>query len=182
MKTMLVLTFATAILLVALSLTAADDKPAAGVAATSRPASRPVDPEVSADTVIRQLMSGRARRPVLPTTTTGPASQPATPAPAEIVKPLPMPPGAMIVDRVGRLIKDRASSWWQFHFSSERDVLYEAPIRVLPNRMLEAMETILENSQRSRVKFHVTGEITTYRGKRYLLIRRMLVKRDVGAL
>jgi hypothetical protein len=48
--------------------------------------------------------------------------------------------------------------------------------------MLEAMETILENSRRSRVEFHVTGEITTYRDKRYLLIRRMLVKREVGAL
>jgi len=182
MKTMLVLAFATAILLVTLSLTAADDEPAADVAATSRPASRPANPEVTADAMIRQLMTGRARRAVLPATTTAPAAQPATPAPAEIVKPLPMPPGAMIVERVGRLIKDDAANWWRFHFSSERDVLYEAPMRVLPNRMLEAMETILENSVRTRVRFNVTGEITTYRGHRYLLIRRMRVKRELGAL
>jgi len=127
-------------------------------------------------------MTTRVRRAVLPKTTTAPATQPKTVAPPEIVKPLPLPPGAMLVNRVGRLIKDENSAWWRFHFSSEKDVLYEAPMRVLPNRLLEAMETILQDSERTRVRFRVTGEITTYRGRRYLLIRRMLVKREVGAL
>jgi hypothetical protein len=182
MKTMLVFAFATAMLLISLSLMAADPDPAGNAAAAARPTTRPVDPEVSADAVIRQLMTSRAKRAVLPKPTTAPTSQPATVAPAEIVRPLPMPPGAMIVDRVGRVIKDENSQWWQFHFSSERSVLYEAPMRVLPNRLLEAMETIMEKSNKTRVRFRVTGEITTYRGKRYLLIRRMLVKRELGAM
>ncbi|MFW6155168.1 MAG: hypothetical protein ACOC95_08130 [Planctomycetota bacterium] len=175
MKTTLVCTIAMALLTAALSLTAAEDPPA----------TQPADPEVTADEVIRELMERRETRQAVTAEVepaTAPATQPDTVAPAEIVKPLPMPPGAMIVGRLGRLRRDESSSYWQFHFESERDVLYEPPMRVLPNRLLEAMETILETSGRTTVRFKVSGEITTYRGDRYLLIRRMLVYRDTGAL
>lgn len=175
MKTTLVCTIAMALLMATLSLTAAQDGPS----------TQPADPEVTADEVIRELMQRREARQAVPGAVepaTAPATQPDTVAPAEIVKPLPMPPGAMIVGRLGRLNRDENSPWWQFRFESERDVLYEPPMRVLPNRLLEAMETIRETSGRTTLRFKVSGEITTYRGDRYLLIRRMLVYRDTGAL
>jgi len=175
MKTTLLCAIATALLMATLSLTAAEDAPA----------TRPADPEVTADEVIRELMRRREARQAVTdevAPSTAPSTQPQAVAPAEIVKPLPMPPGAMIVGRLGRLGRDEGAAWWQFHFDSEQDVLYEAPMRVLPNRLLEAMETIMETSGRTTVRFKVSGEITTYRGDRYLLIRRMLVYRDTGAL
>ncbi len=176
MKTTLVCTIAMALLMATLSLTAAEDDP---------PATEPADPEVTADEVIRELMERREIRQAVTAEvapSTAPATQPDTVAPAEIVRPLPMPPGAMIVGRLGRLRRNEDAGWWQFHFESERDILYEPPMRVLPNRLLEAMETIMETTGRTTVRFKVSGEITTYRGQRYLLIRRMLVYRDTGAL
>jgi hypothetical protein len=93
-----------------------------------------------------------------------------------------MPPGAMLVNRLGTLRKDEASSWWMFHFESEKEVLYEPPIRVLPNRWLEAMETVLEKAAGRGVKFIISGEVTQYRDRRHVLIRKMIVKRDLGTL
>ena len=126
-------------------------------------------------------MSEQAKRPVLPAAPADqPVSQPAAAAPATIIRPLPMPPGSMIVDRVGRLVRDDAAGWWTFRFESENSRLYEAPLRILPNRHLEAMETILEKTAAPGLRFLVTGEVTHYRQKRYLLIRKKLVKRQMG--
>ena len=187
MKTVMMVTLGVAISLMSLSLLAADApsaQPAAGTStsapASTRPTSRPADPEVSADAVIRALLESRTKTPVLPRPQTAPASQPASVAPASIIRPLPMPPGAMIRSRLGRIVKDKASRWWTFHFESERTILYEAPMRILPNRQLEAMENILDSSARPGVRFLVSGEVTQYRGKRYLLIRKKLVKREMG--
>lgn len=177
MKTMTALAMALAILLIALSGPAADD-----AATDPQPATRPASPEASADEVIKQLLMNRSQEPVLPEIATGPATPPDSIAPKSMVKPLPMPPGAMVVNRVGRLIRDDATGWWRLHFESEKDVLYEAPVRVLPNRLLEAMEGIMENSGKSRILFKVTGEVTQYRGNRHLLIRRMLIKREMGSM
>ena len=187
MRTVMTVTLGVAIALVSLSLLAADapvTKPAVGTSvpapASTRPTSRPADPEVSADAVIRALLQSGTKTPVLPKPHTTPVSQPASVAPANIIRPLPTPPGAMIRHRLGRIVKDKASRWWNFHFESERSILYEAPMRILPNRQLEAMENILEKSVRPGVRFIVSGEVTQYRGKRYLLIRKKLVKREMG--
>ena len=150
--------------------------------AASRPGPSPADAQTHADAVIKALMSERAKRPVLPNAPSSrPAVRPAAAAPAEIIQPLPMPPGSMIVDRVGRLVRNEAAGWWTFRFESEKQHLYEAPLRVLPNRHLEAMETILEKSATPGLRFLVTGEVTQYHQRRYLLIRKKLVKRQMGS-
>ncbi len=184
MRKAFALTAVLAVAGVALSLSAADPAPAPASrpAASTRPASRPADvrDEATADAVIRELLRDRPKIPVVPSTgTTPPTSQPITVvAPKSVMRPLPMPPGAMIVDRVGRLVKAPGEAWWSFHFESEKNVLYEAPVRILPNRLLEEMEDLSGGGTRPGVKFRVSGEVTEYRGQRYLLLRRMLLKRD----
>ncbi len=178
MRTVITVTLGTAIALMSLSLLAAD-APATKPAADTQPTSRPADAEVSADAVIRALLQSRTKTPVLPRPSTVTASQPASVAPTNIIRPLPMPPGSMIRNRLGRIVKDKASRWWTFRFESERTILYEAPMRILPNRQLEAMENILDNSVKPGLRFLVSGEVTQYRGKRYLLIRKKLVKPEM---
>ena len=191
MKSVLTFTIGLAAGLASLSLLAADSaapspspttRPA-GTTAPAAPTTRPQDPEASADAVIQALLESRVKKPVLPKApSSAPASQPATVAPRTILQPLPTPPGTMIWNRLGRIVKDRASGWWTFRFESEKNILYEAPMRILPNRQLETMETILDKSGRMHPRFVVSGEVTQYRGKRYLLIRKKLVKREMGAL
>ena len=144
------------------------------------PATQTGDPaEASADAVIRALLDER-KIPVLPSApSTAPASAPATVAPEAIIKPLPMPPGAMVFNRLGRLVREPGGTWWTFRFESEKSVLYEPPMRVLPNQQLEAMEAILETTPTGNARFVVTGEVLQYRGEQYLLIRKKLVKRSM---
>ncbi len=187
MRTILLLTTFAALMLAALSLPAADTTPGTTPepSATSAPATRPTDVtnEATADAVIRALLATRTKRPLLPkAATTAPSSQPASVAPKSIIRPLPMPPGAMLVDRVGRLVREQGGGWLALHFESEKKVLYEAPIRILPNRLLEEMEEAQTKATAAGVKFIVSGEVTEYRGRRYLLIRKMLIKRNLGTL
>ncbi|NQU74795.1 MAG: hypothetical protein HQ546_00605 [Planctomycetes bacterium] len=190
MKTKKVLTVAIGLasILVSLSLLAADAPASAPDGPASMPASTgneaPAGSEAAADAVIQALLRSRVvKEPVLPTSATAPAGEGDSEAPKALFQPLPKPPGSMIFNRLGRLVKDEASGWWTFRFESEKNLLYEPPMRVLPNRLLEEMETILEkNSIAPTVRFLVSGEVTHYRGNQYLLIRRKLVKREMGSL
>jgi hypothetical protein len=87
------------------------------------------------------------------------------------------PEGSMVVDRAGRLTRD--GEWWTFAFEAEGRVLRERPLRLLPNRMLEFMETASAGGQ-TGVVFIISGEVTEYHGANYLLVKKVLVQRDMG--
>lgn len=87
------------------------------------------------------------------------------------------PEGSMVVDRAGRLVRD--AEWWTFAFESEGKVLRERPLRLLPNRMLEFMETASAGG-RSDVVFIISGQVTEYHGANYLLAKKVLVRRQMG--
>ena len=53
------------------------------------------------------------------------------------------------------------------------------PIRLLPNRLLETALAISGAGTRS-VVFIVSGEVMEYKGMNYLLLRKVLVRRDLG--
>ncbi len=157
--------------------------PAPAASQPAAPATHPFDPaEASADDVIRRLMNERKVPILADAATSAPASAPATEAPQAIIKPLPMPPGATVFNRLGRFIKESGSIWWTFRYESEKGVLYEPPMRVLPNQELDSIENILENSPADSVRFIISGEITQYHGQQYLLVRKMLVKRTAEGL
>lgn len=162
----------------------AQDRPPASQPVTPAAQTRPAeDPEAAAERLIEELLAGPGGIGLQPLTA---ASQPSTEssqgaAPAELMQPMAAP-GAMLVDRVGRLVKDPKSEWWLFVFESERNILREPPLRILPNRWLETMEEVSAGGTRPGVKFRVSGELTEYRGTRYILLRKALVERNLGAL
>ena len=89
------------------------------------------------------------------------------------------PDGTMIADRVGRLV--RRPEGWFLVFESDQQVLREPPMQLLPNRDLETMEILSANATRA-VKFRVSGEVTEYRGRNYLLLRKVLTVHNLGNL
>ena len=87
--------------------------------------------------------------------------------------------GAMIVDRVGRLVYDPDERMWMFTFESDASHLTEAPIALLPCQLLEVMEKRTYQSTR-RVKFRISGRVTKYQNRYYLLLRKVLLVFEQG--
>ena len=85
-----------------------------------------------------------------------------------------LPEGHYLSDRRGRLL--RQGDQLVFVFESDGKALADPPITLLPNRWLEKMESDVTASAESMI-FHVSGEVTTYRGRNYLLLRKVLIER-----
>ncbi len=88
-----------------------------------------------------------------------------------------LPEGSLIVDRVGRLAKASDGTNWEFHFESDGKALKDPPLMVLPNRNLMLMEDLIKETNKD-VKFRITGSITDYRGRNYVLLIKAVAERN----
>ncbi|MGQ9651265.1 MAG: hypothetical protein ACUVXJ_14240 [Phycisphaerae bacterium] len=151
----------------------------------STPADAPRDREPTAEEILKQLLSRPTRRSVaLPQLTQiiqgddGQAaktlSRPADPggAPAGL-----WPERAMLVDRVGRVVP--GDQWWTLVFENRGRQAADQPIRLLPSRLLESAISLSRGGTQTPV-FIVSGEVTTYESRNYLLLRKLLVRRQAG--
>ncbi len=148
------------------------------------------DPEprrsISPEELLKELQKDAQKvpRPVTPADKPGPAqrrmveaartSAGARPAASKL-----LPDGSRIVDRPGRLTRE--GSYFTFSFESRGQGAPEMPIRLLPNRLLEDMESVSAGGSKSMI-FVVSGEVTEYRGVNYLLVQMLLVRPDLGNL
>jgi len=82
--------------------------------------------------------------------------------------------GQIIKNRLGRLILNVMEQRFMFVFESDADTLAEPPVYIHPNAYLEDMENKLRNSARS-IQFRVSGVISNYQGKSFILLRKELV-------
>lgn len=89
--------------------------------------------------------------------------------------------GDMIVDRIGRMIYDGEDNRWLFVFEADGVSLNEAPVVLHRSRLLEVMEKKVTQSSQ-RLRFRVSGEITTFRGETYMLLHKVLLVYDSGNL
>jgi len=87
------------------------------------------------------------------------------------------PEETMLIDRVGRLVP--GERWWTFAFEDRGKNPANPPIRLLPNRLLESAIALSGGGTRGIV-FVISGEVTEYQGFNYLLLRKILVRRDFG--
>ncbi len=55
----------------------------------------------------------------------------------------------------------------------------EPPLRVLPSMALQQAERIDDTRPLESVRFKISGDITEYKGKRYLLLRKAIERRDM---
>ena len=105
--------------------------------------------------------------------------------PAESVPPVPTVPGlsyggaSIVVNRLARLVPDRASGWMLARFESD-NTLQQPPLRLLPCKVLERAERMTARAPAKMVKFRVSGVITQYKGHRYLLLRKGVLEREMG--
>ncbi len=75
--------------------------------------------------------------------------------------------GRWLIDREGRL--DRVDGQTRFIFDSG-----DEPITLLPNAKLERIEDISDYGRRGQ-KFRISGAVTVYRGRNYLLLSKVLI-------
>jgi len=85
--------------------------------------------------------------------------------------------GTRVSGRVGRLVRE--SDWWVFVVESDSDTPADAPVRLLPNLSLSSMEDLSASENQSPI-FVVSGELTVYGARNYMLIRRFRIRRDDG--
>lgn len=84
--------------------------------------------------------------------------------------------GEYLWDRTAR-ITHTANGQTELTFDSDGKALRDPPMIALPNQMLQQMEDQVSGSSRD-LKFHVSGMITEYRGRNYILILRSVMIPD----
>lgn len=152
---------------------------AGAVVYVSAQTTQPAAPAVpSANQMLDQLLQPAATQPVRPLQ---PAPQ-AVPdvdrstganavAPGAANMPL-LREGSYVVDRTGRLTK--AGEGWEFNFDADGKAMTDPPLKVLPNLKLVLMEDQLKATSRD-LRFRITGQLTEYRGRNYVMIDKVVV-------
>ncbi len=85
----------------------------------------------------------------------------------------------LVVDRLVVVTQESDSKWWVIRFEAD-NTLMESPIRILPCEPLERIENIVKNSPKNYLRFRISGNVYSYKGKYYLLLRKLLVEREMG--
>jgi hypothetical protein len=158
---------------------AAVSQPPAGQATTNgdAPASRPAS-QPSPDDVLGNMLKPRrtsGERELVPSEPpavdkkSGPGSV-APNAPALTV----LREGTPIVNRLGRLNLGADGAPSEFVFESDGQALRDPPLLLLPNLKLMIMEDVARGNTREP-RFRVSGVVTEYRGRNYLLLDKVYV-------
>jgi hypothetical protein len=85
--------------------------------------------------------------------------------------------GCDLVDRLGRLQKSADGVNQEFVFESDGQALGDPPMGILPNLKLMQMEEASTTVNRD-LRFRVTGTVTEYRGRNYILLEKVVVVPD----
>ena len=85
--------------------------------------------------------------------------------------------GSYVVDRTGRLTKAAEGQQWEFTFEADGKTMQDPPLGILPNLKLMAMENAVTGT-RTDVRFRVTGMVTEYKGKNYILLEKVIVDKE----
>jgi len=153
-------------------------------------ASTSTEGEPRAEDIVRQLMQTRPLRSVvLPELRSGAtATAPAAPGTAaagagetggEVGEVALWPEETMLADRAARVIAGEGG--WMLLFEDRGAEARPKPIRLLPNRLLETA-IALTGDGAAGVVLLISGEVTEYRRTNYLLLRKVLVRPDLGNL
>ncbi len=145
--------------------------------------------EPSAESVIESLLEDRPLKSVV-IPEPSPAVTPEVKVEGGDVKITPIEPAttgrstsyaneSFVIDRPGRVLPD--GDGWSFAFENRGNHPSDKPLRLLPNRLLET--ALAQSAGGSRgVVFLVTGEVTVYKGRSYMLLRKVIARRDLGNL
>jgi len=85
--------------------------------------------------------------------------------------------GTFIFDAPGHLSHSADGTHAEFNFESDGKTLKDPPVIILPNIKLMIMEDAVKSINRD-MRFRVTGMLTEYRGRNYILLERVTVPSD----
>jgi hypothetical protein len=88
--------------------------------------------------------------------------------------------GTPLVNRTGRLtqVSGPDGNHAEFNFEADGSALRDPPLIILPNLRLMAMEDAVRAASRD-LRFRVSGVVTEYRGRNYLLLEKVTVVQDI---
>lgn len=82
--------------------------------------------------------------------------------------------GDYVVDRVGRMVRG-ADDRPEFVFDSDGQAQKDPPMVILPNLKLMQMESAARQVGGGGLRFRITGMVTEYNGRNYILIEKVVV-------
>ena len=153
---------------------------------SSQPAQAP-----SADDVLEQMLEriednpALDDKPVRPQTTARPAANRLDPrvlgAAPGMKRPKVIREGQFVINRRGRLVSGQSPNQTLFNFESDARTTTEAPMVLIPCKMLESMEDYVRQ-RGDHLVFVLTGQVFEYRGTNHLLPTIMRLDYDQGNL
>ncbi len=156
-----------------------DDTPA--TAPTTAPSTQPSDRSLTAEQMFSKMLrpNPSAARPLQPA-----SDAPAVDKSSGVGAVAPGAPtlnvlreGTYLVDRVGRLNRSSDGTQAEFTFDSDGKTLKDPPVLILPNLKLMTMENAVSSANRD-LRFRITGMVTEYRGRNYVLLEKVVVVPD----
>ena len=139
--------------------------------ATTKPA-RPPAPDQLLNSMLKPSDSGRIIQPVINASKYDASTDKAVAPNAPQVKL--RREGTTINDVVCRLTRGADGQQWELSLEADGRVMQDAPLIILPNLNLAAMESAVNNASRD-LRFRVTGVVTEYKGRNYILLEKVVV-------
>ena len=149
---------------------------------TTNPTPKPAnaDEDVETSTLIKQMREKPLDKTVLvsPTPSRSTSENLESVAPAG-KKPFESGKKTLVVDRIVRIMKKDKQGWWEARFKSD-NTLREPPMRILPNKVFEKARNMTRTLGTRDLQLRISGMVTHYKGRRYLIIRKVLPERDMN--
>ena len=148
---------------------------------TTRPAGsgvKPVPPSQLLDSLLKPpSTASQVLQPIdegpIPDRTTGKSAVPPNAPQLNLVRE-----GSIVPDRTARLTKSADGQTSELTFEADGKVLKDPPMIILPNLALMRMETFVSGATRD-IRFKVSGTVTEYKGRNYILLDKVVVVPDV---
>jgi hypothetical protein len=86
--------------------------------------------------------------------------------------------GTHLINRSGRLNHSTDGQTATFTFDTDGKNMADPPMIILPNLKLQSMEAALAG-RASDVHFRISGTVTEYKGRNYILLDKAVVMADV---
>jgi hypothetical protein len=157
--------------------------PASQKSPETQPTTRPTEPSSTlrkpAQAVILKGLLGRNERPapIQPQDPQSPGGGPTRAAGVDADGQPLLLEGTLLVERPGRLVREDGHA--KFVFQVDADSPVTRAMEILPNQLLEAME---REAQAGFSEFIVTAELTRYKERNYLMLRKILRRVSHGNL
>jgi hypothetical protein len=146
------------------------------VSLQTQPATLPSTQPASPQAELERLLSGTGQKPPPLRPSRPPGARTDATGGGAAVSPGARPndllrEGTLLVDKAGRLTKSADGQAWELTFESDGRSLSSPPMVLVPNLLLMSIEEQVKNTNRD-VVLQVTGTVTEYRGRNYLILEK----------